>query len=365
METGPHFRYLTLATLVGVFALIVLGGVVRITESGLGCPDWPLCHGRIIPPFDAATLIEYSHRLVASVVGLLVLATLIVAWRHYRSRAWIFRPALFGLVMVIGQSALGGAAVLTELESYIVMIHMAMAQALLACFALVHLDAWRGLSLAGRRLDGRVCAFGRRGSGRAPADSDGLLCGVERRCGGVQPVAAVPRREVLRCLRTPPHPRSAPVGVRDSRSPSGSGGMVGVAFAAATGRKVHDAACPRDLRRAGLSGCSDGLVGPPNGPTCPPRSPRHADMGRPSNRNPPPVYAGEEASGVAWGSLANLSNEGERSEMANQFYEECGNRDEPCIVATPASGGHFVRCSCTRAIKGDRWTPSRNGTTSK
>ena len=117
METGPHFRYLTLATLVGVFALIVLGGVVRITESGLGCPDWPLCHGRIIPPFDAATLIEYSHRLVASVVGLLVLATLIVAWRRYRSRAWIFRPALFGLVMVIGQSALGGAAVLTELES--------------------------------------------------------------------------------------------------------------------------------------------------------------------------------------------------------------------------------------------------------
>ena len=156
METGPHFRYLTLATLIGVFALIVLGGVVRITESGLGCPDWPLCHGRIIPPADAATLIEYSHRLVASVVGLLVLATLVVAWRHYRSRAWTFRPALFGLVMVIGQSALGGAAVLTELSSIVVMVHMAMAQALLACFALVHLDAWRGLSLAGRRLDGRV-----------------------------------------------------------------------------------------------------------------------------------------------------------------------------------------------------------------
>ena len=156
METGPHFRYLTLATLIGVFALIVLGGVVRITESGLGCPDWPLCHGRIIPPADAATLIEYSHRLVASVVGLLVLATLVVAWRRYRSRAWTFRPALFGLVMVIGQSALGGAAVLTELSSVVVMVHMAMAQALLACFALVHLDAWRGLSLAGRRLDGRV-----------------------------------------------------------------------------------------------------------------------------------------------------------------------------------------------------------------
>ena len=156
METGPHFRYLTLATLVGVFALIILGGVVRITESGLGCPDWPLCHGRIIPPFDAATLIEYSHRLLASVVGLLVLATLVVAWRRYRSRPWTFWPALVGLVMVIGQSILGGAAVLTELETYIVMIHMAMAQALLACFLIVHLDAWRGLSVASRRLDGQM-----------------------------------------------------------------------------------------------------------------------------------------------------------------------------------------------------------------
>ena len=156
MNTGPHFRYLTLATLLGTFALIVLGGVVRITDSGLGCPDWPLCHGKIIPPFDVATLIEYSHRLVAATLGLLVLATLVVAWRRYRSRAWIFWPALVGLVLVIGQSVLGGAAVLTELETYVVMIHMAMAQALLACFILISIDAWRGFSVAGRRLDGQV-----------------------------------------------------------------------------------------------------------------------------------------------------------------------------------------------------------------
>ena len=156
MNTGPHFRYLTLTTLLGTFALIVLGGVVRITDSGLGCPDWPLCHGKIIPPFDVATLIEYSHRLVAATLGLLVLATLVVAWRRYRSRAWIFWPALVGLVLVIGQSVLGGAAVLTELETYVVMIHMAMAQALLACFILISIDAWRGFSVAGRRLDGQV-----------------------------------------------------------------------------------------------------------------------------------------------------------------------------------------------------------------
>ena len=156
MNTGPHFRYLTLATLLGTFALIVLGGIVRITDSGLGCPDWPLCHGKIIPPFDAATLIEYSNRVVASVVGLLVLATLVVAWRHYRTRPWIFRSALFGFVMVIGQSILGGAAVLTELETYIVMVHMVMAQALLACFLLIALDAWLGFTPSLEKIDSRV-----------------------------------------------------------------------------------------------------------------------------------------------------------------------------------------------------------------
>ncbi len=155
-KTGPNFRYLVLATLLGVFALTVLGSIVRITDSGLGCPDWPLCHGKLIPPFDAPTLIEYSHRLLAAALGLLVLATLIVAWRRYRSRPLIFRPALIALVMVVGQSLLGGAAVLTELSSIVVMIHMAMAQALLACFILITLDAWRRLSFTPTKIDNRV-----------------------------------------------------------------------------------------------------------------------------------------------------------------------------------------------------------------
>ncbi len=156
METGPHFRHLTLATLVGIFALIVLGGVVRITDSGLGCPDWPLCYGQIIPPFEAKTLIEYSHRLVASVVGLLVLATLVVAWRRYRDRPWILWTSVFSLVLVIAQSILGGIAVLTELETWVVMVHMAMAQTLLACFILISLDAWRGFTLSASDVDVRV-----------------------------------------------------------------------------------------------------------------------------------------------------------------------------------------------------------------
>ena len=154
LDTGSHFRYLTLITLASIFALVVLGGVVRVTESGLGCPDWPLCHGKIIPDANAATLIEYSHRLVASLVGMLVLATAVVAWRRYRTRAWIFWPSLIGVVLIIVQSALGGATVLTELEGEFVMAHLALAEALTAVFILVALDAWKGVAFSTIRMDG-------------------------------------------------------------------------------------------------------------------------------------------------------------------------------------------------------------------
>ncbi len=149
VETGPHFRRLTLATLASAFVLVTLGGVVRVTDSGLGCPDWPLCHGKLIPPADAATLIEYSHRLVASLVGLLVLATAVVAATRYRNRRWIFWPSLAGFALVIAQAFLGGITVLTELEGHLVMAHLALAEILMVVFILVALDAWRGVSFAG------------------------------------------------------------------------------------------------------------------------------------------------------------------------------------------------------------------------
>ncbi|MFQ5551846.1 MAG: COX15/CtaA family protein, partial [Gemmatimonadales bacterium] len=70
------------------FLLIVLGGWVRITGSGLGCGDeWPLCNGRLIPPLDEpATLIEWGHRLVASLVAALVAGTAVVAWLRRGAR---------------------------------------------------------------------------------------------------------------------------------------------------------------------------------------------------------------------------------------------------------------------------------------
>ncbi len=141
IRSGRLFHSLALTTIVAIFALVALGGVVRVTGSGLGCPDWPLCHGRIIPPAEAEVLIEYSHRLVASAVGVLVLAVLVAAWRSYRQERWIFVPAVLGFLILIAQVILGGITVITELPPEIVLAHLATAQALLACMVLIYIVA--------------------------------------------------------------------------------------------------------------------------------------------------------------------------------------------------------------------------------
>lgn len=131
------------AAVFAAIAQISLGGLVRVTESGLGCPDWPLCHGRLIPPMEFHTLIEYSHRLSASVLGMVVLISTIIAYRSFRRNFLIVGPTTASLILVLIGSGLGGAAVLTELDWRVVLIHLSIAEGLVASMIIAVLAAWK------------------------------------------------------------------------------------------------------------------------------------------------------------------------------------------------------------------------------
>ena len=138
-------RAASLLTVLSVYALVVLGGVVRVTESGLGCPDWPLCHGRLLPPMELTAIIEYSHRLVTSaLVAPLVLLTCALVWFTQRHEGWLVVPATLAVVLLLGQALLGGVTVLTELPGGVVAAHLALGEALLACLILILVVAHRG-----------------------------------------------------------------------------------------------------------------------------------------------------------------------------------------------------------------------------
>lgn len=137
---------MVVAAILSAFFQVTLGGVVRVTDSGLGCPDWPLCHGQIIPPFDTATLIEYSHRLSGSVLGLLVIATTALAWMRLRSNRLVWYTSVAALVLVIVAGILGGITVLTELAWQYRLLHLAIAEILIACLIVVAIAGWNPYS---------------------------------------------------------------------------------------------------------------------------------------------------------------------------------------------------------------------------
>lgn len=122
---------LALATFVLTVALIGLGAYVRATGSGLGCPDWPTCHGGIIPPGSRHPLIEFSHRFTGTVVGLLVIATAIAAWKFYRNVPIAVWSATIAVPLVGVQGFLGAITVWRELPPEIVASHLLTAMVVL------------------------------------------------------------------------------------------------------------------------------------------------------------------------------------------------------------------------------------------
>ncbi len=145
---GARFRQLGLVTVAVVYLLILAGGIVRATGSGMGCPDWPRCFGRWVPPMEASQLppnyaelygaklkgevvfnaaktwIEYVNRLLGVATGLLIFATLLASVSFLKKDRAVFWLSVLAFVLVAFEGWLGSKVVSTELHPGMVTLHL-------------------------------------------------------------------------------------------------------------------------------------------------------------------------------------------------------------------------------------------------
>ncbi|HEY4754345.1 MAG TPA: COX15/CtaA family protein, partial [Candidatus Limnocylindrales bacterium] len=127
-----RYEKLALATVISTILLVAMGVVVRATGSGMGCPDWPLCNGELIPSqTDYRPWLEWIHRAIATVIGFEILGLAYLAIRHYRDRRSILWPTLGAVVLVGFQAYLGEETVRLGNSGVSVLAHLATAMALL------------------------------------------------------------------------------------------------------------------------------------------------------------------------------------------------------------------------------------------
>ena len=139
-------RRWAVASLVANVAIVVTGGLVRVTSSGLGCSTWPQCEpGSYVPHPDAGihAYIEFGNRLLTFVLVIVAIGTLLAAWRA-RDAAGAPRPLVRGLAIaiiagIVAQAVIGGISVLVQLNPWVVGAHLLPSIALIvACVLLVH-----------------------------------------------------------------------------------------------------------------------------------------------------------------------------------------------------------------------------------
>jgi cytochrome c oxidase assembly protein subunit 15 len=129
-------RRLALASVIVNILIVVTGGAVRLTNSGLGCPTWPKCTDSSLTPthkYAVKGLIEFGNRTLTIVVGLTLLATLVVAWRQRRQ----VRLAALAFAGIPAQAVLGGAVTLTDLNPWVVAAHFLLSAAVIAVTVLL------------------------------------------------------------------------------------------------------------------------------------------------------------------------------------------------------------------------------------
>ena len=146
-------RSLCIVAVALAFVVVVMGAYVRLSDAGLGCPDWPFCYGQPVPAdiADSHALVkawkEMGHRYLAGTLGLLILALAIIAWRIRRSA-----PLATSIVLVvIFQATLGAWTVTMLLKPAIVTAHLVGGMTTLALLAWLALSQWAHVSAAEMR----------------------------------------------------------------------------------------------------------------------------------------------------------------------------------------------------------------------
>ena len=141
-DPARTLRRLAWAAAILAIGLVVLGGVVRITGSGMGCGDhWPRCDGQWFPPLDLETAIEIGHRWVAALLSILIVLVAGQAWRRHRAEPRLRNPATLAFVLLVVQVLLGAVTVKLELPPSVVIVHLANAMLLLATLLVTALRA--------------------------------------------------------------------------------------------------------------------------------------------------------------------------------------------------------------------------------
>jgi cytochrome c oxidase assembly protein subunit 15 len=153
------FQRLALWTTATTYLLILVGGLVRASGAGLGCPDWPRCFGSWIPPASAADLppqfdpslfnpalmwTEYLNRLLGVTVGFLIFAAAISAWRHHRHQPGILWTTIAAFLLVGFEGWLGGRVVAHELAAWIVTAHLIVAIVIVQLLLYATFEAFTG-----------------------------------------------------------------------------------------------------------------------------------------------------------------------------------------------------------------------------
>ena len=152
---NPVFRWFALASFLGSILSVLTGAAVRLTGSGLGCPDWPTCFkGRVTGSMSIHPFIEYGNRMVNAAFILVIGATVVAAWYRAERRRDLVGLSLGLVAGVVGDAVLGAFVVYSRLNPYLVSLHMVLSLSMVVLAATLYHHS-KYLYGPGRRADRR------------------------------------------------------------------------------------------------------------------------------------------------------------------------------------------------------------------